>query len=130
MSCTVSELPTGCRLRSMSSTSQNTNGGSGNTGGGGINVERSSALTTLNTGGIHIGGLLSTTNSAVTTTGNEMLARTGDLQQRSTSSQSQKPCCFCWCCCCSCSWWVFQNHKLSNKINSYKQNKSNKKKRD
>uniref|UniRef100_A0A1B0BGE1 Uncharacterized protein n=1 Tax=Glossina palpalis gambiensis TaxID=67801 RepID=A0A1B0BGE1_9MUSC len=96
MSCTVSELPSGCRLRGMSSASQNTG-----TDGGGNGT---------NSGGIHIGSMLNPTGGMTTTTGLQAVAgNTGGglpdvstpLQQR---QQSQKPCCFCWCCCCSCSW--------------------------
>ncbi|KAL9917741.1 regulator of G protein signaling double hit [Glossina fuscipes fuscipes] len=101
MSCTVSELPSGCRLRGMSSASQNTG-----TDGGGNGT---------NSGGIHIGSMLNPTGGMTTTTALQAVAgNTGGglpdvstpLQQR---QQSQKPCCFCWCCCCSCSCLALKN---------------------
>ncbi|KAM7344825.1 regulator of G protein signaling double hit [Cochliomyia hominivorax] len=127
MSCTVSELPSGCRLRGMSSSSQqqqqhNTSntgsgiggGGNGSSGGGGGSIVGSSVISggngrssatvdVTNTGGIHIGGMLSSTSAMVTTTNSGLTDATTPLQ-RQQQQQSQKPCCFCWCCCCSCSW--------------------------
>ncbi|XP_073812685.1 regulator of G protein signaling double hit [Musca autumnalis] len=117
MSCTVSELPSGCRLRGMSSSSQSaanagsgsgagSGGGNGSGGGGGGGGRESGGGggngRTDNSGGIHIGGILTTTNTmGTTTTSGALTDGTTPLQRQ---QQSQKPCCFCWCCCCSCSW--------------------------
>lgn len=117
MSCTVSELPSGCRLRGMGSASQATSnvqltgsssggggggsgvgGGSGGSGGGG-NGSGSGITTVVAPGGIHVGGVLTTT-SVLGSGNNNALQVEAPLQRQ----QSQKPCCFCWCCCCSCSW--------------------------
>ncbi|XP_061399772.1 regulator of G-protein signaling 17 [Musca vetustissima] len=120
MSCTVSELPSGCRLRGMSSSSQSAanagsgsgagsggngsgGGGGGRESGGGGGGNGRSVVSDVNTGGIHIGGILSTTNTmGTTTTSGGLTDGTTPLQRQ--QQQSQKPCCFCWCCCCSCSW--------------------------
>lgn len=82
MSCSVSELPAGCRLRGMGSAAQ-----------GGSSVPLTTPLT--GSGGGGGGGTASGTNALQETSGGA-----GPLQR----PQSQKPCCFCWCCCCSCSW--------------------------
>lgn len=118
MSCTVSELPSGCRLRGMSSSSQSAaNAGGGSSGGGngsggggvvgvigaGVGGNSRNVISDANTGGIHIGGMLNTTNTMGTTTASGALADGATPLQRQ-QQQSQKPCCFCWCCCCSCSW--------------------------
>ncbi|XP_046809904.1 regulator of G-protein signaling 17 [Lucilia cuprina] len=122
MSCTVSELPSGCRLRGMSSSSQQqqhntsntgSSGGNGSGGGGGGvgvgivsssggNGRSSGVVDVTNTGGIHIGGMLTSTSAMGTTTNSGLTDATNPLQRQ--QQQSQKPCCFCWCCCCSCSW--------------------------
>lgn len=117
MSCTVSELPSGCRLRGMSSSSQQqhnttnivSGGGNGSGGGGGGvavcgggNGRSSVAVDVANSGGIHIGGMLTSTSAMGTTSNSGLTDPTTPLQRQ--QQQSQKPCCFCWCCCCSCSW--------------------------
>ncbi|EDV54983.2 regulator of G-protein signaling 17 [Drosophila erecta] len=103
MSCTVSELPSGCRLRGMTASSQqsaannsgNNGNGNGNGGGGGGGVGG---------GGGSLGGVSPTVGGSV-----GILGSTSNVLQESNATtlqrpQSQKPCCFCWCCCCSCSW--------------------------
>lgn len=105
MSCTVSELPSGCRLRGMTASSQqsaannsgNNGNGNGNGGGGGVVG-----------GGGSLGGVSPTVGGSV-----GILGSTSNVLQESNATtlqrpQSQKPCCFCWCCCCSCSWWVWR----------------------
>ncbi|XP_054089613.1 regulator of G-protein signaling 17 [Zeugodacus cucurbitae] len=133
MSCTVSELPSGCHLRGMSSSSSSavaavkSHSGGGSTlstgGGGGSNSGG------LNTGGIHVGGMLSTTSALGVTTTSSRGGSTGNAgasllpetlmtttpmsssttQRQQQQQQSQKPCCFCWCCCCSCSCLAIKN---------------------
>uniref|UniRef100_A0A6P4EDB1 Regulator of G-protein signaling 17 n=1 Tax=Drosophila rhopaloa TaxID=1041015 RepID=A0A6P4EDB1_DRORH len=103
MSCTVSELPSGCRLRGMTASSQQSaannsgNNGNGNGGGGGGGVIGGGG------GGGSMGGVSPTVGGSVG------VGSTANVLQESNAAtlqrpQSQKPCCFCWCCCCSCSW--------------------------
>ncbi|XP_023179641.1 regulator of G-protein signaling 17 [Drosophila hydei] len=102
MSCTVSELPSGCRLRGMNASSQNAaaaNNGNGNGSGDSVGVGAGSA-----TAGV--GGNSGTTGTSTTLQGS--VSATSNVLQESNAPlqrpQTQKPCCFCWCCCCSCSW--------------------------
>uniref|UniRef100_W8ANF3 Regulator of G-protein signaling 17 n=1 Tax=Ceratitis capitata TaxID=7213 RepID=W8ANF3_CERCA len=87
MSCTVSELPSGCHLRGMSSSSSSAivaavaaaskSGGGGstsNTGGGSIGSNSGG----LNTGGIHVGGMLSTTSALGASTTSSRGGSTGN----------------------------------------------------
>ncbi|KAH8416140.1 hypothetical protein KR222_009312 [Zaprionus bogoriensis] len=95
MSCTVSELPSGCRLRGMNSAANNGNGNDaaaapGSTAGGGV-AGSTGTSTTLAVSGSATSNVLQESNAPL---------------QR---PQSQKPCCFCWCCCCSCSCLAIKN---------------------
>lgn len=110
MSCTVSELPSGCRLRGMTATSQNSAANNGN--GDSIGAVSGLSSTAGSGGGSGsgvgggVGGGVSGTSSGTTlpvsgsATSNVLQESNAPLQR----PQSQKPCCFCWCCCCSCSW--------------------------
>ncbi|XP_030383806.1 regulator of G-protein signaling 17 [Scaptodrosophila lebanonensis] len=111
MSCIVSELPTGCRLRGMTASSQSTasNGansgnGNGNGNGNGGNPGGASGAAGTNSGS---GGGKHGANSPIGTTTTLPGGASNVLQESNAPlqrPQSQKPCCFCWCCCCSCSW--------------------------
>ncbi|XP_053964769.1 regulator of G-protein signaling 17 [Anastrepha ludens] len=129
MSCTVSELPSGCHLRGMGTSSSSAVAAAAvaaaqrsGDGGGTSSTVGGSNSGGLNTGGIHVGGMMSTTSTLGATTtssrggstgnaGASLLPETMMTATALTTSttqrqqqQSQKPCCFCWCCCCSCSW--------------------------
>ncbi|XP_039956335.1 regulator of G-protein signaling 17 [Bactrocera tryoni] len=132
MSCTVSELPSGCHLRGMGSTSssavatvatkaQSAGGAGGGVGGSTSSTGGGSNSGGLNKGGgIHVGGMLSTTSAlGVTTTssrggsaGNagasllpETLMTTTAMTTSTTQRQQQQQSqkpC-CFCWCCCCS---------------------------
>ncbi|KAH8371042.1 hypothetical protein KR093_005967 [Drosophila rubida] len=106
MSCTVSELPSGCRLRGMTANSSSNNGnGNGDSAG---------AVSSTAAGGVGVGGGggVSGTGSGNTTLPVSGSATSNVLQESNAPlqrPQSQKPCCFCWCCCCSCSCLAIKN---------------------
>ncbi|ALC42329.1 CG5036 [Drosophila busckii] len=105
MSCTVSELPSGCRLRS----SGGGVGGGVNNGNSGETVSSTTTTTiaaAVGGGGGGIGGVAAVTTSSMTTTSNVLQESNAPLPR---PAQSQKPCCFCWCCCCSCSCLAIKN---------------------
>ncbi|EDW77175.2 uncharacterized protein Dwil_GK22228, isoform C [Drosophila willistoni] len=103
MSCTVSELPSGCRLRGMTASSQQTaasNNGANNGNNGGSGGPSATTVAGGSGGGGGGGGVGGGTVTTVIATSNVLQESNAPLQRQ----QSQKPCCFCWCCCCSCSW--------------------------
>ncbi|XP_062137026.1 regulator of G-protein signaling 17 [Drosophila sulfurigaster albostrigata] len=104
MSCTVSELPSGCRLRGMTANSSSNNGNGNGDSAGSV----SALSSTAGGGGGGGGGVgVSGTGSGNTTLPVSGSATSNVLQESNAPlqrPQSQKPCCFCWCCCCSCSW--------------------------
>ncbi|XP_017960771.1 regulator of G-protein signaling 17 isoform X1 [Drosophila navojoa] len=108
MSCTVSEMPSGCRLRGMNASSQSAaaaaaaaaaNNGNGNGSKESVGVGAGSTAA-------GVGGNGGTTGTSTTLQGS--VSATSNVLQESNAPlqrpQTQKPCCFCWCCCCSCSW--------------------------
>ncbi|XP_023032061.1 regulator of G-protein signaling 17 isoform X2 [Drosophila willistoni] len=108
MSCTVSELPSGCRLRGMTASSQQTaasNNGANNGNNGGSGGPSATTVAGGSGGGGGGGGVGGGTVTTVIATSNVLQESNAPLQRQ----QSQKPCCFCWCCCCSCSCLAIKN---------------------
>ncbi|KAH8396547.1 hypothetical protein KR215_000459 [Drosophila sulfurigaster] len=109
MSCTVSELPSGCRLRGMTANSSSNNGNGNGDSAGSV----SALSSTAGGGGGGGGGVgVSGTGSGNTTLPVSGSATSNVLQESNAPlqrPQSQKPCCFCWCCCCSCSCLAIKN---------------------
>ncbi|XP_030240611.1 regulator of G-protein signaling 17 isoform X2 [Drosophila navojoa] len=113
MSCTVSEMPSGCRLRGMNASSQSAaaaaaaaaaNNGNGNGSKESVGVGAGSTAA-------GVGGNGGTTGTSTTLQGS--VSATSNVLQESNAPlqrpQTQKPCCFCWCCCCSCSCLAIKN---------------------
>ncbi|XP_017867175.1 PREDICTED: regulator of G-protein signaling 17 isoform X1 [Drosophila arizonae] len=106
MSCTVSEMPSGCRLRGMNASSQSAAAAAAAAAANNGNGNGSKESVGVGAGSTAAGGNGGTTGTSTTLQGS--VSATSNVLQESNAPlqrpQTQKPCCFCWCCCCSCSW--------------------------
>ncbi|EDW09296.2 uncharacterized protein Dmoj_GI19117, isoform C [Drosophila mojavensis] len=106
MSCTVSEMPSGCRLRGMNASSQSAAAAAAAAAANNGNGNGSKESVGVGAGSTAAGGNGGTTGTSTTQQGS--VSATSNVLQESNAPlqrpQTQKPCCFCWCCCCSCSW--------------------------
>ncbi|XP_017867178.1 PREDICTED: regulator of G-protein signaling 17 isoform X2 [Drosophila arizonae] len=111
MSCTVSEMPSGCRLRGMNASSQSAAAAAAAAAANNGNGNGSKESVGVGAGSTAAGGNGGTTGTSTTLQGS--VSATSNVLQESNAPlqrpQTQKPCCFCWCCCCSCSCLAIKN---------------------